>query len=177
MGSGKQMAIVTGLKDYSVFAASSRAVNFLEKNIKPRTRFKAPSTFNDGTNVVAYSPAVLTDSFHFTVEMAFDRFPDGLFEGNRELPRQPGVGSWRRCGSDPHLRPGVLGEGATKCLLAGIAASRRNAKHESSVQQPRKLPHHALGNGLVPASRFDQRAVEVRHDAADLGVRQRGLEV
>lgn len=79
-GGGKQMAIVTGLKDYSVFAASSRAVNFLEKNIKPRTRFKAPSTFNEGTNVVAYSPAVLTDSFHFTIEIAFDRFPDGLFD-------------------------------------------------------------------------------------------------
>lgn len=76
----KPMAIVTGLKDYSVFAAASRAVNFLERNIAPRTRFRAPSTFADGTNVVAYSPAVLTDSFHFTVEMAFDNFDAELFD-------------------------------------------------------------------------------------------------
>ncbi len=80
LGSAKQMAIVTGLKDYSVFAASSRAVNFLVKGVGKKTHFTAPPTFTDGTNVVAYSPAVLTDSFHFTVEMAFDRFPDGLFE-------------------------------------------------------------------------------------------------
>jgi hypothetical protein len=78
--SAKPMAVVTGLKDYSVYAASSRAVNFLQNDIRPKTRFKAPSTFNDGTNVVAYSPAVVTDSFHFTVEMAFDRFDGGLFE-------------------------------------------------------------------------------------------------
>ena len=76
----KPMAVVTGLKDYSVYSASSRAVNFLQSNIGPRTRFTAPSTFSDGTNVVAYSPAVVTDSFHFTVEIAFDRFDGGLFE-------------------------------------------------------------------------------------------------
>jgi hypothetical protein len=78
--SGKPMAVVTGLKDYSVFAAASRAVNFLMKDIHPHTRIKAPSTFTDGTNVVAYSPAVVTESFHFTVEMAFDRFDGGLFD-------------------------------------------------------------------------------------------------
>jgi hypothetical protein len=78
-GSAKHMAVVTGLKDYSVYAASTRAVNYLMKDAKPKTPFKAPPTFTDGTNVVAYSPAVLTDSLTFTVEMAFDRFPDGLF--------------------------------------------------------------------------------------------------
>jgi len=78
--SAKPMAVVTGLKDYSDYAATSRAVNFLLREVKPRTRFKAPPTFTDGTNVVAYSPAVLTDSFHFTVEIAFDKFDDGLFD-------------------------------------------------------------------------------------------------
>ncbi|HEX8449525.1 MAG TPA: hypothetical protein VF652_08040 [Allosphingosinicella sp.] len=78
--SGKPMAVVTGLKDYSVYAASSRAVNYLLKDVKPHTRFKAPPTFTEGTNVVAYSPAVVTDSFHFTVELAFDKFDDHLFD-------------------------------------------------------------------------------------------------
>jgi len=78
LGGGRDMVVVTGLKDYATFAASSRAVNYLQKNIKPETNFGAPNVFTDGTNVVAYSPAVLTDSFHFTVEIAFDRFPDQL---------------------------------------------------------------------------------------------------
>ncbi|ANI60478.1 hypothetical protein [Pseudomonas sp. GR 6-02] len=78
--STKPMAVVTGLKDYSAYAATSRAVNFLMKDVKPHTRFKAPPTFTDGTNVVAYSPAVVTDSFHFTIEIAFDKFDDSLFD-------------------------------------------------------------------------------------------------
>ena len=79
-GGAKPMAIVTGLKDYSVFAATSRAINFLQQGIGQSTRFKAPSTFSDGTNLVAYSPAVVSNSFHFTVEMAFDNFDAGLLE-------------------------------------------------------------------------------------------------
>ncbi|WDH32406.1 hypothetical protein [Pseudomonas chlororaphis] len=78
--SSKPMAVVTGLKDYSAYAATSRAMNFLLKDVKPHTRFKAPSTFTDGTNVVAYSPAVVTDSFHFTIEIAFDKFDESFFE-------------------------------------------------------------------------------------------------
>ncbi|QRK81898.1 hypothetical protein JN757_15070 [Pseudomonas granadensis] len=78
--STKPMAVVTGLKDYSLFAATTRAVNFLLREVEPRTRFKVPPAFTDGTNVVAYSPAVLTDSFHFTVEIAFDKFDEGLFD-------------------------------------------------------------------------------------------------
>lgn len=78
-GGGKPMVVVTGLKDYSIFAASSRAVNFLLPDVAPHTRFQTPSVFTDGTNVVAYSPGVLADSLHFTIEFAFDKFPEGLF--------------------------------------------------------------------------------------------------
>ena len=66
------------LKDYSMFAASSRAVNFLENSVGPNFNFRAPNAFQQGTNVVAYQPAVVVDSLTFTVEMAFDRFPDQL---------------------------------------------------------------------------------------------------
>jgi hypothetical protein len=77
-GGSRPMCLVTGLKNYSEFAPSSRAVNFLSKSIEPRTGFAVASTFEAGTNVVSYSPALLTDSLHYTVEMAFDRFPDQL---------------------------------------------------------------------------------------------------
>jgi hypothetical protein len=79
-GGGRPMCVMTGLKDYAAFAPTSRAINFLEQGISPGHHFVAPSTFNGGTNVVAYSPAVVTDSFHFTVEIAFDRFPDELMQ-------------------------------------------------------------------------------------------------
>jgi hypothetical protein len=77
-GGGKPMALVTGLKDYAIYAAASRAVNFLQDDVHPRQRIKTPTTFEAGTNVVAYSPAVLADSLHYTVEIAFDRFPEAL---------------------------------------------------------------------------------------------------
>ena len=65
LGGKKPMAVVTGLKDYSAYAASSRAVNFLVADgVAPGARFKTQSTFDQGTNVVAYSPAVLADSLH-----------------------------------------------------------------------------------------------------------------
>lgn len=79
-GGGKPMAVVTGLRDYSTYAASSRAVNYLKKGVGQHSRFQAPSTFEDGTNVVAYSPAVVSESFYFSVEIAFDKFDGGLFE-------------------------------------------------------------------------------------------------
>lgn len=72
------MCVVTGLKNYSEYAPSSRAVNYLRDSVGPHTGFVAPPTFEAGTNVVAYSPALLSDSLHYTVEMAFDRFPDQL---------------------------------------------------------------------------------------------------
>jgi hypothetical protein len=79
-GSSKPMCVVTGLKNYSDYAPSSRAVNYLRQDISPHTGFVAPPTYEAGTNVVAYSPALLSDSLHFTVEMAFDRFPDQLMK-------------------------------------------------------------------------------------------------
>lgn len=77
-GGGKQMLVTTALKDYATYAPSSRAVNFIENGIEPKKRMRAPMASSAGTNVVSYSPAVLSDQMLFTVEMAFDRFPDGL---------------------------------------------------------------------------------------------------
>ncbi|GGL35574.1 hypothetical protein [Caulobacter rhizosphaerae] len=77
-GGDKSMLVTTALKGYATYAPASRAVNFAEPGIGSRRQLVAPSAVNAGTNVVAYSPAVLTDQLIFTVEMAFDRFPEGL---------------------------------------------------------------------------------------------------
>lgn len=78
LGGDKAMLVTSALKGYATYAPASRAVNFSEENIGPHRQLIAPSAANAGTNIVAYSPAVLTEQMHFTVEMAFDRFPDGL---------------------------------------------------------------------------------------------------
>jgi len=77
----KPMLVTTALKDYAAYAPASRAVNFMEAAVSPRQRLRAPMATSAGTNLVAYSPAVLTDQLQFTVEMSFDRFPEGLFAG------------------------------------------------------------------------------------------------
>jgi hypothetical protein len=79
-GGGKHMAVVSALKDYATFAPSSRAVNFMEKDIGAHKHLRAPAATSAGTNIVAYSPAVLSDQLHYTVEMTFDRFPEGLVD-------------------------------------------------------------------------------------------------
>lgn len=75
----KPMAVMTALKDYAAYAPASRAVNFLERNISQYKHIKAPAATSAGTNIVAYSPAVLSDQMHYSIEMAFDTFPEGLF--------------------------------------------------------------------------------------------------
>lgn len=77
-GGGKAMLVTSALKGYASYAPASRAVNFTEPSIEPHKTMMAPSAANAGTNVVAYSPAVLTEQMFFTVEMAFDRYPEGL---------------------------------------------------------------------------------------------------
>lgn len=77
-GGPKDMAVVSGVKDYAVFAASSRAVNFLKQGVKQRSGVVAPSAFEEGTPLISYQSAVVTDSQTITIEGAFDNFPDAL---------------------------------------------------------------------------------------------------
>ncbi|MEP9359538.1 hypothetical protein [Sphingomonas sp. KR3-1] len=77
-GGPKDMAVVSGVKDYSVFAASARALNMLKQGVTKREGFSGPAAFEQGTALVAYQPAVVTDSQTITIEGAFDNFPDEL---------------------------------------------------------------------------------------------------
>jgi len=78
-GSASDVAVVSGVKDYSVFAASTRALNVLTKDVRARSHVRG-TAFEDGTPLVLYSPAVMTDSLTLTVEIAVDSFDSGLFD-------------------------------------------------------------------------------------------------
>ncbi|MGO4123857.1 hypothetical protein AB4Z01_05625 [Inquilinus sp. YAF38] len=78
-GGSKDLAVVTGVKDYAVFAASSRAINFLKQNVESRSSITS-SAFEAGTPLVSYQSAVVTDSQTITIECAFDNFPEQLVD-------------------------------------------------------------------------------------------------
>jgi hypothetical protein len=73
-GGDKDVALVSGVKDYSVFAASARALNLISRSVKARAHLRG-SAFEDGTPIVLYSPAVMADSLTLSIEFAVDRFP------------------------------------------------------------------------------------------------------
>jgi hypothetical protein len=77
--SGGDIAVVSGVKNYDVFNASSRALNFMVQNVDSHTRLRRPSPFTDGTSLVAYSPAIMTDSLTVGFELAVADFPQALF--------------------------------------------------------------------------------------------------
>ena len=79
-GGGKDLAVVSGVKDYAVFAASSRALNFMKRGVKARTGVIAPAAFEEGTPLISYQSAVVSDSQTITIEGAFDNFPDELVD-------------------------------------------------------------------------------------------------
>ena len=69
-GSRGDMAIVSGVKSFSAFEASARALNYLQPAVKPNSHFLAPVAFTQGTPLVLYSPAVTDSSITVTLEMA-----------------------------------------------------------------------------------------------------------
>lgn len=74
-GGSNDVAVVSGVKDYSVFAATTRALNFIQRDHTPLKSIKTPSAFVDGTTIVAYFPAVTTESLTVSFELAIDDFP------------------------------------------------------------------------------------------------------
>ncbi len=73
------VAVVSGVKNYAIFDATARAVNFVKKSVDNHSHLTA-SAFDIGTPVVAHYPAVTTDSVTMTVEIAIAQFPKELFE-------------------------------------------------------------------------------------------------
>jgi hypothetical protein len=76
---GADIALISGVKDYSVLSASTRALNLLIKDVEQHSHIQV-SAFHEGTPLILYSPAVMSDSLILTVEIAVGSFDDGFFE-------------------------------------------------------------------------------------------------
>ncbi|WAC49809.1 hypothetical protein OVA03_07900 [Asticcacaulis sp. SL142] len=126
----KDVAVVSGLKDYSIFAATSRALNFLAPNIASRSHLNMPSPFNDGTPVIAYSPAVVSDSLVLGIEFAVDNFPGALLAQ---------LGSaLQKVGEIPLMLPNaglLMGAGELIKLTAGLGDALFDGKSEFSITE------------------------------------------
>ena len=77
-GDGSDIAIVSGVKNYDVFDATTRALNFLVQHQSSHAHIRRPSPFTDGTSLVAYSPAIMTESLTISLELAVASFPQEL---------------------------------------------------------------------------------------------------
>jgi hypothetical protein len=74
-GGDSDLAIVSGVKNYDVFNASTRALNFVCQGQKPRSLLRRPAAFGERSALVAYSPAIMTDSLTVSFELAVATFP------------------------------------------------------------------------------------------------------
>lgn len=79
-GGSNDVAVLSGVKDYSVFAATTRALNFIQRDHTAQKSIKTPAAFVDGTTIVAYFPAVTTESLTVSFELAVDDFPQELVD-------------------------------------------------------------------------------------------------
>jgi hypothetical protein len=75
------MAVVSGVRGFSTFNASARALNFMELGVAPNSHFLAPNSFSQGTPVILYSPAVTDDAMTMSIEFGFaDSFSRQLLD-------------------------------------------------------------------------------------------------
>ena len=85
------MVTVTSMKDLLVTGAAPRALNIIKRSIKAGARYFGPSAPEEGTQVIAYSPAVTSASLTVTIEIAIDRFPGEAFTALSETIKGAGA--------------------------------------------------------------------------------------
>lgn len=73
------MAVFSSVKDEYVYKGAARAINYLSKDIKKKKHYKL-AAYQDGTDIVAYVPGLASSTMTVTLQMAFDDFPDALFD-------------------------------------------------------------------------------------------------
>jgi hypothetical protein len=64
------IAVVSGVKNWGVFKASARALNFVARGKGPQTTIKGADATTDGTPIVAYQRAVVSSQVTVSVEIA-----------------------------------------------------------------------------------------------------------
>ncbi|MGI4880006.1 MAG: hypothetical protein ACRYG4_21235 [Janthinobacterium lividum] len=72
------IAVVSGVKNWSVFNASARALNFVAKHTGANTMLPMPGALTDGTAIVAYVPAVATEQLLVSFELTGAPRDDGV---------------------------------------------------------------------------------------------------
>lgn len=91
-GGEGDVAIVSGVKDFDVFAASARALNTVKLG-HPSHAAVDDDAFSQGTSIVSYTPSLLKSEIKITVEIATATFPketvDSLAKGFQSLAGIP----------------------------------------------------------------------------------------
>lgn len=76
--SGGDTAVVSGVKNWSVFDATARALNLVAHKPASYQPLPGPSALNPGTGIVCYVPAVATEQLLVTFELICARSDDSL---------------------------------------------------------------------------------------------------
>ncbi len=76
----RDMLVTSAVRSQAVASAAGRAVNLLERGIKPHSHWSNPSAVDRGTRLVWYSPAQIDRQTDLTIEVGFDEYPDEVFE-------------------------------------------------------------------------------------------------
>ncbi|EPA93652.1 hypothetical protein [Pseudomonas sp. G5(2012)] len=146
-GRRKDVAVISSVKDYSIFAASSRALNFIERQLEAHSHLKVPSAFSNGTPVIAYYPSVVADSLTLSVELATDDFPEEFVEqASKGLQAAGGI---------PLLMPYagyLLGAGVIVHLAGNLSNVLLDGGAEFTITE--SIPFDSPG---VPGARADFR--------------------
>jgi hypothetical protein len=76
----KDMLVSSAFKSISTFDEAPRAVNLLERKVKPKTNAEWKAVGNKGTPLAFYTPAVAEPATLATFEFVFDNFPNEIIE-------------------------------------------------------------------------------------------------
>jgi hypothetical protein len=75
-GGDGDVAVVSGVKNFDTFNASTRALNFLANDQQSHSHLRRAPAFSQGSALVAYSPGIMTDSLTVSFELAVATFPE-----------------------------------------------------------------------------------------------------
>lgn len=76
----EDMVLTSAIKSITVLDAKPRALNFLKKKVKKKSRIERPGATEEGTPIIFYSPALLEKSLTLDLTMAFNSFDQEIFD-------------------------------------------------------------------------------------------------
>jgi hypothetical protein len=79
-GSAGDIAVVSGVKDWSAFKASARALNWVAPRTGKQSLVKLPGALQDGTRIVAYQKAIASRQLTITLELASAPRENDIFD-------------------------------------------------------------------------------------------------